>query len=402
MLHRGKKENRTRGIALNFLLCAGSIIFFFGGAELIARIWYTPQKLEYTGMFEYDSEKVFGLRSNNDSYYHGGHFTTNSHGLRGQEISLEKPENTVRVLVVGDSVSFGHGVNDDQIFSYVLEQSLNEYLVEQKVAVAAEVINTSVPGNSPFQEYHDMKRGLAFSPDIIVLQITLNDIIEPFARWIFKDMGMEEGDLEIISHDYVLGKHNISNLDHILRQKSALYLFLKDIAVRIRFRDPTGAHIAQKAAQKENYNAALLVLEPENPEVVEEWENALSWIRRMAALARERNIPFVILATPFDFQFTLEKEFAYPQQKLREFSEKEEIYFVDLLDILWQLLVEQTDKEKTANQIIAEWRQDGSRLLQDFWETFFLDYDHLSPTGQKLVSSVLQPVILNALHLGAE
>ena len=144
------------------------------------------------------------------------------------------------------------------------------------------------------------------------------------------------------------------------------------------------------------------MLEPENPEVVEEWENALSWIRRMAALARERNIPFVILATPFDFQFTLEKEFAYPQQKLREFSEKEEIYFVDLLDILWQLLVEQTDKEKTANQIIAEWRQDGSRLLQDFWETFFLDYDHLSPTGQKLVSSVLQPVILNALHLGAE
>jgi len=389
-------------MALNLLLCAGSIIFFFGGAELIARIWYTPQKYEYTGMFEYDREKVFGLKKNATGLYWGGAYTTNSYGFRGKEIPLEKPANTVRVLVVGDSVSFGHGVNDDQIFSYILEQSLNEYLVEQESAIAAEVINTSVPGNSPFQEYHDMKRGLAFSPDIIVLQITLNDIIEPFARWIFRDMGMEEGDLEIISHDYVLGIHNISNLDHILRQRSALYLFLKDIAARIRFKDPTGANIAQKAAQKENFNAALLVLEPENPEVIEEWENALSWIRHMTALAREQDIPFVILATPFDFQLTLEKKFAYPQQKLREFSEEKDSYFVDLLDILWLLLVEQTDKEKTANQIIAEWRQDGSRLLQDFWEVFFLDYDHLSAAGHELVASVLQPVILNALHLGAE
>ncbi|KKW38861.1 MAG: hypothetical protein UY85_C0021G0011 [Candidatus Peribacteria bacterium GW2011_GWB1_54_5] len=103
-------------MALNLLLCAGSIIFFFGGAELIARIWYTPQKYEYTGMFEYDREKVFGLKKNATGLYWGGAYTTNSYGFRGKEIPLEKPANTVRVLVVGDSVSFGHGVNDNQIF----------------------------------------------------------------------------------------------------------------------------------------------------------------------------------------------------------------------------------------------------------------------------------------------
>ena len=402
MFNTQTSKPRFSGLALNLLLCASSVSIFLGGSEFLAQLKYTPQKLEYTGMFEYDREKVFGLRRNNEGFFHGGHYTTNSQGFRGKEISIEKPENTVRVLVVGDSISFGHGVNDNETYPYILEQSLNEDLAGEEEAPAFEVINTAVPGNSPFQEYHDMKRGLAYDPDIIVLQITLNDIVEENAGWIFEDMGMEEGTLENISRDYIFGRQNMSYLDNTLRQHSALYHLLKDIAVRIRFQDPTGENIAEKAKRKENFTAGLLVDEPENPEVVEAWGNALDRLHRIATVAKEKSIPLVLIATPFNFQFSREKEFAYPQQKLGEFAAEENIYYIDLLDILWQLLAEKIDKEKTANQIIAECRQDGSSLLQDFWEVFFLDYDHPSLTGHGLIASILQPAILTTLHLVAE
>src|SRR3989344_4140928 len=328
MFNTQTSKPRFSGLALNLLLCASSVSIFLGGSEFLAQLKYTPQKLEYTGMFEYDREKVFGLRRNNEGFFHGGHYTTNSHGFRGKEISIEKPENTVRVLVVGDSISFGHGVNDNETYPYFLEQSLNEYLAGEEEAPAFEVINTSVPGNSPFQEYHDMKRGLAYDPDIIVLQITLNDIIEENAGWILEEMGMEEGNLENVSRDFVFGKQNMSSLDNALRQHSAFYLFLKDMQTRIQFQDPTGKNIAEKAKRREKFTAGLLVDEPENPEVEDAWKNALSWLHRMIAIAQEQNIPLILIVTPFNFQFSRETELAHPQRKLQEFATEENIHYI--------------------------------------------------------------------------
>jgi len=46
----------------------------------------------------------------------------NRYGLRDGEISKDK-ENAIRLLLLGDSVTFGWGVNQEEIFPEVLEKN---------------------------------------------------------------------------------------------------------------------------------------------------------------------------------------------------------------------------------------------------------------------------------------
>src|SRR3989344_9014122 len=49
---------------------------------------------------------------------------TNSQRTRGKEILIEKPKNTYRILMLGDSMTFGWGENDDETYSRILETNL--------------------------------------------------------------------------------------------------------------------------------------------------------------------------------------------------------------------------------------------------------------------------------------
>jgi len=53
-------------------------------------------------------------------------FDTNSHGLRDREYSLKKPDNTIRVAVVGDSYTMASGVEIEEAYHSLLERRLNE------------------------------------------------------------------------------------------------------------------------------------------------------------------------------------------------------------------------------------------------------------------------------------
>lgn len=94
-----------------------------------------------------------------------------SHG-RDRIFSPAKPENTFRIVVVGDSFTEPGENHFDDSFSKRLERMLNLNAQQKKV----EVMNWGVPGRSTAQELPLVQRAIAgFQPDLIVLQITLND-----------------------------------------------------------------------------------------------------------------------------------------------------------------------------------------------------------------------------------
>lgn len=100
--------------------------------------------------------------------------TINSQGLREREIGYEKPEDTFRILNLGDSVVMGWGVRAEETYGRQLEEQLNQ----QDAAGPVEVINA---GMATWNLDNDLAflqaEGLKYQPDLILLDVTLvNDI----------------------------------------------------------------------------------------------------------------------------------------------------------------------------------------------------------------------------------
>ena len=97
----------------------------------------------------------------------------NSHGLRDDEVPYAKTEGQKRILVLGDSVTFGWGVSQGESFSDRLEVLLRE----QTGGRDWQVINAGVNGYNTRQEADFLRiEGMRYSPDYLVLVYVSNDV----------------------------------------------------------------------------------------------------------------------------------------------------------------------------------------------------------------------------------
>lgn len=96
-------------------------------------------------------------------------------GTNDRLYEIKKPANTFRIVVVGDSVTFGWKVPRESAMPKVLERLLNT-----RTDSAYEVINLSVPGYNTAQESEVIKtKALELDPDLVVLSFCHNDVYLP-------------------------------------------------------------------------------------------------------------------------------------------------------------------------------------------------------------------------------
>jgi lysophospholipase L1-like esterase len=109
-------------------------------------------------------------------YSHHG-FRVNSHGLRDREYFLNKPECVYRIVVLGDSISDGTLIHDEEsLFHSLVEKALNHGLRDDDLICEIEIINFGVGGYNTLQEAHTLRdKAIHFSPDLVLIQYTLND-----------------------------------------------------------------------------------------------------------------------------------------------------------------------------------------------------------------------------------
>jgi len=86
----------------------------------------------------------------------------NNLGMRGAEIG-SKQSGEVRVLMLGDSMVFGHGVADEETVPAQLEQRLRDIL-----GVAVTVGNGGVAGYGTNDFTHSFERYRSFDPDLVI------------------------------------------------------------------------------------------------------------------------------------------------------------------------------------------------------------------------------------------
>ena len=127
---------------------------------------------ERTG-HRYLFDKTLGWRNipNWSGVTGGKELVINSKGLRDREYEYEKPVGVKRILVLGDSYTWGYGVRNDEIYTEFLERRLAAEGKEWQV------INSGVSGYGTDQEYLWFKsEGIKYQPDLVVVAFfVLND-----------------------------------------------------------------------------------------------------------------------------------------------------------------------------------------------------------------------------------
>jgi hypothetical protein len=126
------------------------------------------------GLIRYDAQIGWRLNANwqgrHSHYDYEAHYSTNAYGFRGDVNLVKKPADTERLALLGDSFTFGLGVNDDETFAVGLS----------RLDQGREYLNLGFPGYSTDQEYLYIEQfHRTFNIDHIVLIIYLgNDLLD--------------------------------------------------------------------------------------------------------------------------------------------------------------------------------------------------------------------------------
>jgi lysophospholipase L1-like esterase len=190
-----------------------------------------------------------GYRSSDPDLHESFPFI-NSHGLRDIERTVKKKPGTRRILVLGDSVVAGHGIEDVRD---TVPLQLERLLAES----GTEVLNFGVGGYCTRAEVELLRvKGLAFQPDVVILVYVANDIFDlneqvdhyPFrvarpawSEWLFVNSHLfryaafrfdwfrfrTETDPEVLAsrHLEALGEGNVDAGLALLRELSARHSF---------------------------------------------------------------------------------------------------------------------------------------------------------------------------------
>jgi hypothetical protein len=108
----------------------------------------------------------------------GHRVVNNRFGFREREVAVPKPTGTLRVLVLGDSLTWGAGLSENERYSNLLERHLRDDFPGR----AMEVLNFGISGGPTVQERDILKRYIdSVQPDLVIVGFCLNDL-QPYGQ----------------------------------------------------------------------------------------------------------------------------------------------------------------------------------------------------------------------------
>jgi hypothetical protein len=135
-------------------------------------------------------------------------YKTNSRGFRDREYAVEKPAGKTRILALGDSFTFGHGIAYGDRFTDLLESAFDD----------VELITMAVPGSGHDQQLMQLVyEGLEFHPDHVFVFVT-DATLHP---WRYYEPLLREGRVQIPVFDRYAGRRAPPTLEERVSRAAA-------------------------------------------------------------------------------------------------------------------------------------------------------------------------------------
>jgi len=362
--------NRKR-LGSRLLLLLGSMIFALLLAEISLRIlnWYSPASFHLSP----PNAEMRDVETDWDVTYH-----TNGEGLRDDEYTAAKPGGILRIVVIGDSFTYGQGCQRGEIFPDLLEEQL------KSDGYRAQVINVSQVGIGPESYFVLLKDvALKYQPDVVVLNTFGNDASEVKGTSL---PALLVRSLSHYSHLFVLLR--------VFRSRASSHSqadFWSTVEQKVNNNKPEGALTPLADFRKQHGEAPnnLVAASVTNPEEVirwidtptdgEGWSQFQNYVGTMNDICQKHGITFVIGVIPDGAQvdprqLLIRQKLGVPirnsvlsetgkfQQLVRDYAAKKSILCFDPL---------------------KEFREGGSGL-------YFPTDLHWSPSGHRLYASLLE------------
>ena len=305
----------------------------------------------------------------------------NSYGHHDDEFPIKKGKGEFRGIILGDSIAMGHGVTSDETFANQLELQLLK--ASGRKYDRYQIINAGVQGYSTFQEFHVLERSLIFEPDFLAVGFCMNDVTEPFV------VNREFGGLGIDYH----GVMQTSNFAarYLINETGYGRLIQKrrSQSVSIELRQLWDLHGSKYMASHPR----------DDRQTVAGWNMVLSYLRQIHEMAMSNHIDFVLLVFPDTYQL-MDKEYQVPQQILKDYAEQAGVAIIDFTPIFEDLIFEQpiVNFLKERGFSFAEIQA----LYENRIRKYFLDRDHYTPDGHKIVASKLYNYVQRLIARRAE
>lgn len=175
-----------------------------------------------------------------------GFFKINSHGIRDREYIIPKPKDVYRIIVLGDSVTFGTEYPNELTYTKLLEKKLNSNLNSE---IKFEVLNAGVCAYNVIQKFILLKHKLLdYQPDLVIFQFINDDyyrnaVILPNADTQDLHSSVNMGEYFALNFPRIIPVSE--NIDTLLKKHSGIYRFInKNIYDYLSLRYPD-KYIAQ-------------------------------------------------------------------------------------------------------------------------------------------------------------
>lgn len=254
--------------------------------------------------------------------------TLNSRGYRNKEFSIRKGRDTRRILILGDSMTFGWGVPDENTYPAVLENILNS-----EKGKRWEVINAGYLGGLSLDGYYIYlkEEGLSLSPDIIIAGFTVFNDISDLAGNIWEKVDKDglpqkvvscchKVDGRILRNKIISFKYSIPML-----RESHLFLLLTDFLQK-NFNWPVEKRQLSTPGEEklgcELTSDCIHLREPQE-------KKARDLLRALDSLAKKKGARFIVALLPVDLQLYPNSHEKYKRFANMQFPKKGEEDFIN-------------------------------------------------------------------------